>query len=102
MTSSQVSVVCTLAPLAAQSQLHEWADLRRSARSISSLPDGARLEFDPALQSVVEDLVDRESACCSFLDITVELLENRVVVALRSPNPEAQGVIALLAGTELQ
>jgi hypothetical protein len=41
--------------------------------------------FDPATRSIVEDLAQREAACCPFVDYRVETLDGEIVWTITNP-----------------
>ncbi len=54
-----------------------------------------------SLAPAIADLVRREAACCSFLEIASETVGESVVMDVTSIRPDAIPVIALLAGVEI-
>lgn len=98
MSSEPIPVACTLTPAAAIDQSLEWADLRQHATKVESVGGGARMVFPIDREAAIVDLVERESACCAFLDITTESSGEQLVVEVTSANPDASPIIALLAG----
>jgi len=94
-------VACTLTTKEAQSQALEWADLQGHAISAEAIEGGARLTLPASLAGQVEDLVRRESSCCSFLDITMSVHDKELTLDVSSLDPNAQPVIAALSGVAI-
>jgi hypothetical protein len=57
-----------------------------------------RMFFPIERQAALLDLVERESTCCSFLDIITRAEPDQFMVQITSTNPDALPVIALLGG----
>lgn len=92
-------IACSLSADGAQRQLGEWDALRRDALRVVRIDGGVAMTFPATLDSVVRDLAAREAACCSFLDIGLEPGDDEITVTIVSPHPQAQPIVAALAGT---
>lgn len=90
-------VACTLSSKEARNQALEWVDLQEHTTAVA-IDGGARMTLPASLAAQVEDLVRRESACCSFLDITLSVHGDELTLDVSSANPDAQPVIAALSG----
>lgn len=91
-------VVCSLTSAEAGDRLTEWSDLQRLATSIEDLYDGARVRLPIAHADDVKDLANRESTCCSFLNIETTDRGDSVEMTITSPNPDGVPVVRLLTG----
>ena len=91
-------VACTLTSKDANRQAMEWVDLQGHATAVEAIDGGARMTLPSSVAGQVEDLVRRESACCSFLDITMAIHQDELTLDVSSTNPDAQPVIAALSG----
>lgn len=96
-----VPVACTLPPTAAVSQSLEWADLREVATSVEAVPAGARLTFPLALLATIEDLVARETSCCSFLTFMITKSSSEIVLEVTAVGDDAQQAITSFAGFDI-
>ncbi|MGB3737418.1 MAG: hypothetical protein WA964_20860 [Ilumatobacter sp.] len=68
------------------------------ATSIEKLADGVRFRLPATFAGAARDLADRESQCCSFLDIEFTDLSETTEMTITSPNPDGVPVVHLLAG----
>ena len=84
---------CTLSREAAEDQALEWVDLRTVATSAAAIPSGVRLTFRPSLFSAIEDLVERERTCCSFLSFDLAHGRDEVVLEVTGESSDAQRTI---------
>ncbi len=100
MTPTPEPVACTLSRRDADAQALEWVDLQRLAVNSEPLATGARMTFSAEHASRIIDLAEREATCCAFLTITTAMTGDVFVLEIASDNPDAQGVIAVLSGTE--
>ncbi len=98
MTSSHEPIACSLTAQDARAQALEWADLQQIARRTATLPAGATMVFSVDEAPRVADLVDRERACCSFLQIATSSEGDEFVVEITAANPDALSVIDALSG----
>ena len=98
MAQDPKPIQCSLEPLQAAHQVAEWADVRSHVLQSEEVASGVKMTFPARLRSALEDLAARESSCCSFLDISVELVDEQVVVLVTSDNPKALPTIGLLSG----
>ena len=62
---------------------------------------GARLRFDPALESRLAAVVEAERSCCAWLDIDLERGDGWVELRLGAP-PEAALALAAFVGALTQ
>ena len=98
MDDSSTPVQCSLVPKEAAGQLLEWVYLRSHAVRSEALANGVRMTFTAAHHDALEDLAVRESACCSFLDLSLERAGELVTLQVTSDNPQAHHTIALISG----
>lgn len=98
MNSSPPPVACSLSTKDAAAQALEWVDLRTHLVDSEALSTGVRMRFPIDYRAALEDLVRRESACCTFLDIATKVDGVEFEVTITSTNPDALPVIALLGG----
>ncbi len=95
----RIPVACTLGPSAAVDQLVEWQTLHGLRLAVERIEHGVRMRWPLELRTVIEDLAEREQACCQFLTIEVTVDgSDAVMVDITSDQPEAVPVIELLAG----
>lgn len=84
-----------------QARAAAWQRLREEdGLGSDSLPGGARLWLRPTAWDAAANLAQREAACCGFLDFDLVIEDTRVRLDITSPVPEAQPVIACLAGVD--
>lgn len=100
MTS--LPVVCTLTPAALRIRREEvLAGLVGRAESLEQLPDGLRLRFAPAgdTLSTIARLIEAERQCCRFLRfrLTIEPDAGPMVLELSGPPATAEFLGALLS-----
>ncbi len=82
-------------------QLLEWVDLRMRAISITACESGVVLTFPASLTSKIEDLAEREAACCRFLTLTTTAVtDDELTLKVTSSHDDAAPVIAALTGIE--
>ena len=94
-----LDVACSLDATAMAGRGGEWRELLDAAAVATEvIPGGARIWLAAGAKDAVDDLARREAECCAFLDFEVALDGGRVRLDITSPTPEAQGVIAALAG----
>lgn len=98
MASRSDPVVCTLSSSQAGDRLTEWSDLKQMATSIEELANGVRLRLPAAHAVAARDLADRESQCCSFLDVEITDRGQLIEMTISSPNPDGVPIVHLLAG----
>lgn len=63
---------CTITLTDANEQSVAWDALIERTTSVERLELGVALTFDSGLSTMVDDLVDIERQCCSFLEFVVE------------------------------
>ncbi|MCL1593705.1 MAG: hypothetical protein M3132_05060 [Actinomycetia bacterium] len=63
---------CTISLRDANEQSVVWETLIERATSTERIEQGVVLTFDRGLTAQVEDLVDIERRCCSFLDFAID------------------------------
>lgn len=100
-SSTPAPIACTLTTKAAATRVLEWADLQGRATEVVRLATGARMYFDPELETQVADLAQRERTCCVFLTLTTEIVDNRLALEVTTENTDGLPVIARLAGIAL-
>jgi hypothetical protein len=98
MASRSDPVVCTLTSSQAGDRLTEWSDLQHVATSIETLPDGVRFHLPAEHADEAQELVDRESQCCLFLEIEIADQGESIEMTITSPNPDGVPVVHLFAG----
>ena len=91
-------IACTLTTKDAADQGLEWSTLGRHALSLDQIDNGATMTFPIDREADVRDLAAREAACCGFLTLTVDALDDSVQLSITSDNPEAMPVIEVLSG----
>jgi hypothetical protein len=96
-----LEVACELEGAEAGARAEEWRVLRdRAGLGSEPIPTGVRMWLRPEARTTAEDLARREGICCGFLDIVLATEEDRVRLDLTSPTPDAQPIIACLAGAD--
>jgi hypothetical protein len=96
-----VDVACNLDAAEMGTRAAEWRRLRESlGLGADPVPGGARLWLRPDAWETASDLARREADCCGFLDFDLVSDGDRIHLDIRSPAPEALGVVACLAGLE--
>jgi len=94
-----LDVVCELATDETGDRAQEWDQLRNLwGLGSEPIPGGARLWLRAGGRKAAEDLAQRESGCCGFLDLAISAEGERVRVEITSPAAEAASVIASLVG----
>jgi len=91
-------VACTLTTKEAAKQVTEWSDLAPHALERTSIPNGMAVVFPADLAATVADLAASETTCCSFLTLVTTTIDTGIRLDVTSANPDAQPVIAMLAG----
>ena len=99
MATERIPIACTLSPGAAVDQSAEWRRLRAAATTTETINNGVALTFAADLAPTVEDLAAREQACCAFLSLDTTRKDGTIRLDITSDDPDAQPVIAHLAGT---
>lgn len=97
--SSEAPLACTLTADGQAKQLLEWADLRSHADAVTAKPEGVEMTFAESLADQIDDLAQREQACCSFLTIDQTTQNGVLTLSITAERPDAQAVIAAIAGT---
>jgi hypothetical protein len=91
---------CTLPTTERPLRLAEFDQLfQQSVRSVTSdgLRTTLRLVDEPGLRPRVQDLLDRESACCSFFDFALTEEDADLVLDVSVPPPRRDILHALTA-----
>jgi hypothetical protein len=91
-------IACTLTPAEYRTRTAELASLaERALRSRERTERGERLTFhrSDAVERELDAAIAAEASCCSFLAMTLERREDRLVLDVAGP-PEARPVIAEL------
>ena len=102
-TDSRIDIptACTLAAADAHAQALEWVDLRELAASVTAVDSGVHMTFPISMAPEVEDLAEREAACCSFLTIRTTRVDDQIALQVTTSNADALPVIFALAGVEI-
>lgn len=95
--AESAAVSCTLSDSDAASQLDEWIALLSQRLLTVRIPAGIRMTFPIAFAEQVRDLADREAACCSFLNLTVQPTASSVTLEITSANSGGLDLIERLA-----
>lgn len=98
MTTSEEALACTLSDRDAEAQALEWVDLQRLATNVAPIESGATMRFPKALAAGIQDLAEREAACCAFLNIVTLVEGDEFVVEITADNADGVGLAGLLAG----
>jgi len=101
MDTSGEPIACTLTTKDARAQLLEWTDLQGQASAVQAIDKGVRITLPAAIAAQVQDLTERESTCCAFLNIDTNVDGTELTLEIRSDNPDALPVISALAGIPL-
>ncbi len=101
MSDSSPSIHCTFEPRDAAAQVIDWADLRAHATAAGVIENGVRLTFPATMTEALDELVQREASCCSFLTFTVTMTGEDVVLEVESGDPNALPTISLISGVAL-
>lgn len=91
-------IACTLAPAQQRTRSAELASLaERALRSRERTDRGERLTFhrSDAVERELDAAIAAEASCCSFLTMSLERREDRLVLDIAGPR-EARPVIAEL------
>jgi hypothetical protein len=93
-----LDVACDLEAADGVTRVEEWQRLRRDAGlGSAAIPGGVRLWLRADARPAAEDLIQREAACCGFLDLALATEADRLRLDITSPANGAASVIALLA-----
>ena len=101
MTSAEMAppVVCNLTIGRRERQQLEWSDIAEHAVSRFSVEGGAESMFPLKFADQVEELADREIACCgSWLQIAHERTADGLRLRLTTTNPEGVALIRSMSG----
>jgi hypothetical protein len=98
---SHIPIVCTLSPAALKARREGLlSNLLRRADAHELLPEGHRLRFTPAHDTLalIGRVIDAERQCCRFLrfHITVEPDDGPIVLELTGPPGTREFVSALI------
>lgn len=92
---SELAIACSLSGGDQAKRLEEIADLtRRALLETLETTDGLRLRFaaQPGVRSELEQLIEAESRCCSFLRFTLNPDDDDLVLDVSGPK-EARPLI---------
>lgn len=92
-------IACTLDAGGATARVDRWRALARAAQlSRRREPGRVRLTFrrDSAAEAMLNELVDLERQCCTFLDLEVTPSTDTLVLDVSGPS-EAEPVLAMFA-----
>lgn len=97
MSEPDSQLVCTLPPGQRADQAAEWQALAAHAITVETTPTGIVASYPIDMAPIIEDLADREIACCgSWLQIAHEREGDAIRVRLETPLVEAQALIQSL------
>lgn len=92
-------VVCNLTIGRRVEQELEWADLAQHAESRTAISGGVESTFSLELADQIEELADRELACCgSWLNIAHQRDAKNFRLRLTTTNPEGISLIRSMSG----
>lgn len=96
-----IPITCTLSDADAHAQALEWVHLRKLAASVTAVDSGVHVTFPASMAPEVEDLAEREAACCSFLTIATTRVDDQIALQVTTTNTDALLEISALAGVEI-
>lgn len=96
--NSDIPVACTLDAAQAADQLGSWAALRPHRVRAERTAGRATAWFEPAAETELRAVAEREAACCRFLDFSVEPDGDLIRLDISSSAPGAEAVIDVLIG----
>lgn len=100
-TTDVPAVVCTLEAGSRADQKLEWSDLGAHALSKERIEGGVLSTYPIGLAAQIEDLANREMACCgTWLATKTARVGDVIRVELTTTNPEGLGLILSIAGLE--
>lgn len=91
-------VACTLGRAATADRVAAWRALC-AAGVREDIAGGVRLRFPASLAEIARALVEREAACCPFLDFELASEGARVRLDVTSTAKGSEPVVAVLTGT---
>jgi hypothetical protein len=100
MAKRHLPIACSLPARESRNQIGEWQALVEHQVAVHRVNDGFEVVYHADVSDVVEDLAQREEACCGFLDIVSTRTPSGVRLMVTSPNPDAMPVIELLVGAQ--
>jgi hypothetical protein len=100
MAKRHLPIACSLPARESGNQIGEWQALVEHQIALQRVNDGFEVVYDAGVSDVVEDLAQREAACCCFLDIVSMRTPGGVRLMVTSQNPDALPVIELLVGAQ--
>jgi hypothetical protein len=100
MSKENLPIACSLPARESRNQIGEWQALVEHQIATHRTNDGFEVVYDVDVSEVVEDLAQREAACCGFLDMAFTRTPDSVRLRVTSPNPDALPVIELLVGVQ--
>lgn len=92
-------VVCTLTTGPLAKQYLEWTDLAAHVATRTAIEGGAESTYPLDLADQIEDLADREVACCgSWLQIEHERNDHTIRLRLTTTSPDGVDLIRSMSG----
>lgn len=79
-----LNLICELDGPAKTCRTGEWTDVKKQALGIERIPGGVRLFLPSRSADLARDLARREAECCGFLDISVIIDHNQVMMDITS------------------
>lgn len=95
MDTDHIPTACTLDQDAARAQTDEWQTLLTTALRREQTTDGLSIAFPIAHAGLVEDLAEREAACCAFLSITTRRTDDQITVEVDAADAAGRKVLEL-------
>src|SRR6266700_5264794 len=92
-----IPVACTLDAAGAADQLNDWTALQDLCTRVERTPTRVVLWFEQDAERRLRSVVERESACCQFLDLDVRRDGHLVRLTISSGSQGAEPIIELLA-----
>lgn len=93
------AITCTLTTDRRIDQQLEWSDLAKHATTCVPIGGGVESEFPLELADQIEDLTERELACCgSWLTIVFHRAVETCRLQLTTTNPEGVDLIRSMSG----
>jgi hypothetical protein len=96
-------IACSLSAADQAERLQAAADLReRALLEVESIPAGLRLRFvaEPGIREELDQLIEAESKCCSFLSFELDSRGRELILEIRGPD-QARPLISELFGLQV-
>jgi len=92
------AIACNLTVSEAEPKALEWVGLLEKLVSSRRIENGVSMSFEPSLAPEIEDLAERERACCGFMSITTTLSSEEMRIDVTTENATALPMIESMAG----